>query len=477
MGSLFNVDAATGHFTTDIVTSGSITSTSTTSGFLLPKMTTTQRDAISFPATGLQIFNTTTNEIEFYNGTVWSAVGGGGTINPGTTNQVAYYAASGSAISGSPILSTVDSGNAELLLTSNLGSGATIFQMSGSGTSSSHIEMILSTGAYDLNNTSGLFNLTDSTHNINAWTYNPNVTNSNITNAITTINTSLALNSFSQALTGDIQMSPLPAVTNITGHFNGVGGTATYTYKVIAKTFDGKAGPDSATAGFATAPNTLGGGNSILIKWGTGATAFGADGAHTIGATSYDIYRVAVSGGSPSSLGKIGSTTTTTFTDTGLAGDGTSTPGATSGTITNVTDPLNAQDVATKNYVDTHSTNIQIQSSTSSPSTHATDILTRTITTTGGKVLALGSFALSGVTDGVGRFGFSGNITRDTTAITGGVTSGTFFTQASQTQGIPLNVVAIDSPPAGTYTYRLSYSSAFATGVSASGYSLIVIEL
>jgi hypothetical protein len=45
---------------------------STTRGFLLPRMTTTQRDAITSPATGLSIYNTTTNSVEFYNGSVWT---------------------------------------------------------------------------------------------------------------------------------------------------------------------------------------------------------------------------------------------------------------------------------------------------------------------------------------------------------------------------------------------------------------------
>ena len=48
--------------------------TSTTGGFLPPRMTTTQRNAISSPATGLVIYNTTDNVLNFYNGTSWGAV-------------------------------------------------------------------------------------------------------------------------------------------------------------------------------------------------------------------------------------------------------------------------------------------------------------------------------------------------------------------------------------------------------------------
>jgi hypothetical protein len=51
---------------------------STTQGFLPPSMTTTQRNAISSPASGLTIYNTSTNALNIYNGTSWGAVGGGG---------------------------------------------------------------------------------------------------------------------------------------------------------------------------------------------------------------------------------------------------------------------------------------------------------------------------------------------------------------------------------------------------------------
>jgi hypothetical protein len=51
-----------------------LTLTSTTRGFLPPRMTTTQRDAIGSPATGLVIYNTTTNVLNFYNGSAWGAV-------------------------------------------------------------------------------------------------------------------------------------------------------------------------------------------------------------------------------------------------------------------------------------------------------------------------------------------------------------------------------------------------------------------
>lgn len=56
--------------------------TSTSKGFLKPKMTNTQMLAISSPSTGLEVFNTTTNQSYFYNGTSWLP---SGTIQFATT--------------------------------------------------------------------------------------------------------------------------------------------------------------------------------------------------------------------------------------------------------------------------------------------------------------------------------------------------------------------------------------------------------
>lgn len=57
---------------------------STTSGLLIPRMTTTQRDAITTPPNGLQIYNTTTNKLEVYRSTRWEAA----TFTNPTTNLV-----------------------------------------------------------------------------------------------------------------------------------------------------------------------------------------------------------------------------------------------------------------------------------------------------------------------------------------------------------------------------------------------------
>ena len=62
--------------------------TSTTKGVLYPRMTTTQRNAITSPATDLTIFNTTTNCLEFYVGSAWQPIACGCTAAPSTPSSI-----------------------------------------------------------------------------------------------------------------------------------------------------------------------------------------------------------------------------------------------------------------------------------------------------------------------------------------------------------------------------------------------------
>jgi hypothetical protein len=56
------------------VASAKVEIISTTQGFLPPRMTTTQKNAIASPATGLQVYDTTLNQMSYYNGTTWTNI-------------------------------------------------------------------------------------------------------------------------------------------------------------------------------------------------------------------------------------------------------------------------------------------------------------------------------------------------------------------------------------------------------------------
>jgi uncharacterized protein (TIGR02145 family) len=66
-----NAQVGIGVSTSDRNPSAQLDVFSTTKGLLPPRMTTTQRDAIVSPASGLVIFNTTTNSLEYKSSTGW----------------------------------------------------------------------------------------------------------------------------------------------------------------------------------------------------------------------------------------------------------------------------------------------------------------------------------------------------------------------------------------------------------------------
>lgn len=137
----------------------------------------------------------------------------------------------------------------------------------------------------------------------------------------------------------------------------GTPGVTSYTYVIVPRDAYGGAALKSSNANTTTGNATLNGSNYNQIT--ISQTVQG----NVIGVVSFDVYRT-VSGGTPSSIGKIGSIsvgalgtpplnatntyygTILTFNDTGLAGDGTSPPS------TNTTGGISAQIVtAAKNTV------------------------------------------------------------------------------------------------------------------------------
>jgi hypothetical protein len=100
-----------------------------------------------------------------------------------------------------------------------------------------------------------------------------------------------------------------PAITNV-----GTPGSTTWAYKIVAVQADGTYSAASAAGSTTTGAATLNGTDYNQLDW----TA-------VPNADHYDIYRTTASG-TPSSTGKIGSTTGITFNDTGLTGDASTAP-------------------------------------------------------------------------------------------------------------------------------------------------------
>lgn len=119
----------------------------------------------------------------------------------------------------------------------------------------------------------------------------------------------------------------------------------------------------------------------------------------------------------------------------------------------------------------------QVASSANTASVHGTDITTASITTTGGSVLIAG-FANILMTGISGLTGVHIDITRDNTAITGGVSKvGTNLGAGTAIQTYCIPVMVIDTPAAGTYTYKMSYIVQSGSFNALAGYSLQLVEL
>jgi hypothetical protein len=88
---------------------------STTKGLLPPQLSTTQRNAITLPATGLTIYNTNNLELETYDGSNgWEAVGAYASDAAGLTGQVQFNLNSSNELGASPSFFWNNSGGGQL---------------------------------------------------------------------------------------------------------------------------------------------------------------------------------------------------------------------------------------------------------------------------------------------------------------------------------------------------------------------------
>ena len=190
--------------------------TASSKGLLIPRLTTTQRNAISSPATGLLIWNTTDSTLQQYRGlSGWSAIGGGGsTYSAGYGLSLATTTFS----ADTAILSTKANGTKQKdsvvsLLSSYLPkSGGTYTTTSGDGlaltsstVTSGNLVSLTNTGTAATSNTKTVLNIASS---------GANATGSQTTYGLQVANTN----------TG--------AGSNVAGYFSASGGTANYALQV-----------------------------------------------------------------------------------------------------------------------------------------------------------------------------------------------------------------------------------------------------
>jgi hypothetical protein len=81
---------------------------STTKGFLKPRLTTTEKNAITSPATGLEVYDSTTNTPNYFNGTTWVGVASNQStgLSPGLFSQTSDSVAVTNTTVESSLIST-----------------------------------------------------------------------------------------------------------------------------------------------------------------------------------------------------------------------------------------------------------------------------------------------------------------------------------------------------------------------------------
>jgi len=147
--------------------------TSTTKGFLPPRMTTTQKNAIASPATGLQVYDSTTLTPSIYNGTNWQNA-----LVPNTTGNVLINTTTDTGhkllVSGSGASGSVNLNNTLYVSGSNvgIGTGTPGFGLHVIGTAG--ISSTLTLSATIIRGGSGLTTFLQNTNGERMFTYGQN---------------------------------------------------------------------------------------------------------------------------------------------------------------------------------------------------------------------------------------------------------------------------------------------------------------
>lgn len=114
--SVDTLNSRVGIGTATPVVSSILDLTSTTKGFLMPRMSTVARDAIATPATSLFIFNTDDNAFNFYDGVAWSPIVGAVTIPKQSVDLATTPADGNLTLSGEQTIDSVLTSTSRVLV-------------------------------------------------------------------------------------------------------------------------------------------------------------------------------------------------------------------------------------------------------------------------------------------------------------------------------------------------------------------------
>ncbi len=245
-----------------------------TKGLLMPRLTTTERDAITSPATGLIIYNTTTSKFNFYNGSSWIAMFSGSSVVNSVTGTSNRITIGGTAADPTVDISSSYVGQSSITTLGTIGTGVwngTIITSAFGGTGNGFSKF---SGATTSEKT---YSLPDASTTILTKNYTGALATGIVKNTTSTGELTIAVPADFPTLNQNTTGSAATLTTSRNIHGGSFNGSADVT-NIIASTFGGTGNGFSKFSGATTSEKTYSlpdASTTILTKNYTGALATG----------------------------------------------------------------------------------------------------------------------------------------------------------------------------------------------------------